>query len=444
MIIDYFYIRIAVTAASRGGRYSKSVITPATDIGGAGFPIPNDLFPPTRADALARLRDFVPRAGRAYAAERNADPGPGRKSNVSMLSPYIRHRVVTEHEVVEAVLQKFAPSTAEKFIHEVFWRTYWKGWLQMRPSVWQAFVDERDAGRDRAAGNAGLKKALAEAEEGRTGIECFDDWVAELVATGYLHNHVRMWFASIWVFTLKLPWALGADFFLRHLIDGDPASNTLGWRWVAGIQTPGKTYLARPDNIEKFTGGRYRPQGLATEAPAIREESPPQRQPIAPADKVPAGARALALVHGDDLRGFDALPVGLELAGVVVAREGHLDTPWPFGDKARAFVAAAAEDAARQVGSALEVPAEVIDGLDSGSLAECARAADADLIVTADAPVGPIDDGLRQIADELAGSGVELRRVRRAWDECAWPHATRGFFPFKKKIPALLEQAGLA
>ena len=418
--------------------------TSPTDITATGFPAPNDLFPPTRADALARLRDFVPRAGRAYAAERNADPGPGRKFNVSMLSPYIRHRVVTEHEVVEAVLQKFAPSTAEKFIHEVFWRTYWKGWLQMRPQVWRDYLAERDLARARWEKNPGRLKAWSDAETGQTGIECFDDWVAELKATGYLHNHVRMWFASIWVFTLNLPWALGADFFLRHLIDGDPASNTLGWRWVAGIQTPGKTYLARPDNIEKFTGGRYRPQGLATEAPAIREESPPQRQPIAPADEVPSGARVLALVHGDDLRGFDALPEGLEIATVVVAREGHSDTPWPLGDKARAFVAAAAEDAARQVGSALEVPAEVIDGLDSGSLAERARAADASFIVTADAPEGPIDDGLRQIVDELAGSGVELRRVRRAWDEFAWPHATRGFFPFKKKIPALLEQAGMA
>ena len=89
---------------------------------------------------------------------RNVDPGPGRKSNVSMQSPYIRHQVVTEHEVVEAVLQKFASSTAEKFIHEVFWCTYWEGWLQMRPSVWQAFVDERGGERDRVAGNAGLKK----------------------------------------------------------------------------------------------------------------------------------------------------------------------------------------------------------------------------------------------------------------------------------------------
>ncbi|MBS3745783.1 MAG: DNA photolyase FAD-binding protein [Wenzhouxiangellaceae bacterium] len=408
--------------------------------------LPNalELFPPTRAAALERLEDFVPRSGRKYASSRNADPGPGLRDNVSMLSPYLRHRVITEHEVVAAVLQEYAPSTAGKFIQEVFWRTYWKGWLQMRPQVWHDYLAERDEARARWEENAGRRKAWSDAEAGRTGIECFDDWVAELKATGYLHNHVRMWFASIWIFTLRLPWSLGADFFLRHLVDGDPASNTLGWRWVAGIQTPGKTYLARPGNIEKFTGGRYRPAGLATEAPAIREESPPQRQPIAPADGVPEGSRVLVLVHGDDLRAFDALPGGLKVAAVVVAREGHSDTPWPFGDKAGAFVAAAAEDAARQAESTLDAPVEVIDGLDSGVLAERAKAAGADAIVTADAPVGPVDDGLGEVSEEIAGSGLELRRVRRAWDEHAWPHATRGFFPFKKKIPALLEQAGLA
>lgn len=408
------------------------------------LPTALDLFAPHRESALERLDDFVPRAGRAYAAERNADPGPGYKSNVSMLSPYIRHRVVTEHEVVAAVLQKYAPSTAEKFIQEVFWRTYWKGWLQMRPQVWHDYLAERDQARARCEENAGRLKAWSDAEAGQTGIECFDDWVAELKATGYLHNHVRMWFASIWIFTLKLPWSLGADFFLRHLFDGDPASNTLGWRWVAGIQTPGKTYLARPDNIEKYTGGRYRPQGLATDAPPIREESQPQRQPIAPADDVPAGARVLVLLHRDDLRGYEALSPGLDICGAVVARAGHADIAWPFGEHADAFASGAAEDAARQVEETLDVAAVLLDGLDAEALLKHARTAKADLIVTADAPVGPIDDGLRKVADELAASGVELKRVRRDWDENAWPHASRGFFPFKKKIPELIEQAGLA
>ena len=66
-----------------------------------------------------------------------------------------------------------------------------------------------------------------------------------------------MWFASIWIFTLNLPWQKGAEFFMKHLFDGDPASNTLSWRWIAGLQTKGKHYLAQSWNISKFTNNRY-------------------------------------------------------------------------------------------------------------------------------------------------------------------------------------------
>lgn len=413
----------------------------------ATHPDPLDLFPPSREAGLKRLGDFVPRSGRKYASGRNADPGPGRKSNVSQLSPYIRHRLITEQEVVAAVLDEFAPSTAEKFIQEVLWRTYWKGWLQMRPQVWHDFLDERDRLREPKELNNGWTRAWQEAEAGRTGIVCFDDWVAELKATGYLHNHARMWFASIWIFTLKLPWALGADFFLRHLVDADPASNTLGWRWVAGIQTRGKTYKARASNIAKYTDGRYDAEALgrqlADETPPVRDEPPPDRQEIASADTVESGTRVLVLLHGDDLRGFEALPHGLDVGGVVVARAGHADAPWPFGDKARAFMDRAADDAAQAASEALEAEAATVDALDAEELIERANAADAEVIVTADAPVGPIDDGLRALAEGLRGQGVALKRVRREWDTHAWPHATKGFFPFKKKIPDLLEQAGL-
>ena len=100
-------------------------------------------------------------------------------------------------------------------------------------------------GRAKLAANAGLRLAFGRAVDGRTGIDGFDDWARELTATHWLHNHARMWFASIWIFTLRLPWALGADFFMRHLIDGDPASNTLSWRWVAGLHTRSKPYAAR-------------------------------------------------------------------------------------------------------------------------------------------------------------------------------------------------------
>ena len=176
---------------------------------------PGELFPPQRSAALARLEAFVLHAGRRYASERNRDSGPGQRDNVSLLSPYLRHRVITEHEVLAAVLRQHSPQAAEKFIQEVFWRTYWKGWLQQRPQIWQAFLRERDADRARLEQSQDLRSALTAAEDGRTGIDGFDAWAWELVQTGYLHNHARMWFASIWIFTLRLPWTLGADFFHR-------------------------------------------------------------------------------------------------------------------------------------------------------------------------------------------------------------------------------------
>ena len=111
--------------------------------------------------------------------------------------------------------------------------------------------------------NSNYKNAI----EGNTNIECFNEWVKELKENNYLHNHTRMWFASIWVFTLGLPWQLGAEFFMKHLYDGDAAANTLGWRWVAGIQTPGKNYLASEWNIKKFTNDRFQNIKLNEECP---------------------------------------------------------------------------------------------------------------------------------------------------------------------------------
>ncbi len=113
-------------------------------------------------------------------------------------------------------------------------------------------------------------------------------------SAGYLHNHARMWFASIWIFTLRLPWVLGADFFMRHLCDGDPASNTLSWRWVAGLHTRGKTYLARASNIATYTGGRFTPQDhdLAAFAPPLTEAAVITRTVLALPAQIPPPAPA--------------------------------------------------------------------------------------------------------------------------------------------------------
>ena len=220
-------------------------------------------FETTRAKAIENLDRFVERNLSDYSKLRNFDFGPDKRSNVSCLSPYITHGVLNEVEIIKKSLAKYSFNKNEKFIQEVLWRTYWKGWLELRPSVWSDYIISLNSIREKYKEDINYLKAI----EGKTNIECFDEWVKELKTHNYLHNHTRMWFASIWIFTLDLPWQLGAEFFLKHLYDGDAASNTLGWRWVAGIQTQGKHYLASEWNIKKFTNNKFQNIKLNENAP---------------------------------------------------------------------------------------------------------------------------------------------------------------------------------
>jgi deoxyribodipyrimidine photo-lyase len=376
--------------------------------------------PPTRAVALERLRAFTPLMGRAYAVGRNHDPGPDGVHAVSGLSPYVRHRLLLEQELVAAARAAHGDE-ARSFVDEVMWRSYWKGWLEHRPAIWRRYLEAVRRGRDDLATQGGLRRVFHDATEGRTGIACFDAWARELVATNRLHNHARMWFASIWIFTLRLPWALGADFFLRHLLDGDPASNTLSWRWVAGLHTVGKCYAARAENIARYTDGRFNPIGQLDEAPdplTENEALPPPRLPGA--DPVPEGRFALLLHDEDCAPDTLGLPLDRIAALATVSVTGRLGAMGIAGPVA-AFAHAAVADAAWR----LAVPAEP---LEPEAVAEWVGRQTCP-VVTAYPPVGPT-------ADLLAG--LPVRRLRRAWDEAAWPHATRGFFAMRSHIPDIL------
>ena len=366
---------------------------------------------PSRAAALERLAEFTPLMGRAYAEGRNFDPGPGKPAYVSALSPYIRRRLITEQEVVAAAIAAHGAEMAEKFIQEVFWRSYWKGWLAQRPAVWAEC---------RARVATALQtppEGYAAAIAGRTGIACFDAWVAELIETGTLHNHARMWFASIWIFTLRLPWFLGADFFLRHLLDGDAASNTLSWRWVAGLHTKGKHYVARADNIARYTNGRFAPHGALNETPEpIQEAAPPAPRPLPTLPALPHGPVTL-LLHEDDLH-----PESLDLRGQDVRRVVGLYAPTAHSSLVQRFTEGALEDGLARAARHFGVPAERVTLQDLPSL--LAREA----VVMAEAPVGWLADALRPYA---------MPAHRRAWDAACWPLATRGFFALRQHIPRL-------
>lgn len=429
---------------------------------------------PKRDAGLRILEDFVPQASR-YAGARNFDlPGhPG----VSCLSPYLRHRLVTESEVIKAVLARHSFRASAKFIEEVCWRTYWKGWLEMRPALWSAYSSAviRLKGESPRAANG---RKLEEVCRGDSGIECFDHWVRELVDTGYLHNHSRMWFASIWIFTLRLPWELGADFFLRHLLDGDPASNTLSWRWVAGLHTRGKHYVARAANIEKFTEGRFAPHGELDESPepltedvqwricGLKESAAHREARFPTLSSSPAGL----LILEDDL-----LPEASELgdcpfSSVASFFAQDVAEELQLSPSVRLFRAEAMIDAARRAGNHWSNDSTALRGVEelsiysdepaeknvsrptplriySGSVDNWIRGVclwaqreHLKAVRVLRPTVGPFRNRLCKLRTELARLGVSLQEHQRRWDTVHWPHAKSGYFSFRRGLEKRLAE----
>ena len=205
-------------------------------------------------EAENRWKDFLKSKIKCYGFYRNYDNGPQAVNFVSGISKFISHRILLEYSIINEVLEKYSSKNVNKFIEEVYWRIYWKGWLENRPSVWNNFVNKHN--------DAFNYKIYEQAITGDTEISFFNSWIHELKEYNYLHNHTRMWFASTWIFNLGLPWELGAKFFMEHLFDGDAASNTLSWRWVAGLHTKGKKYLFTPKNLSKFSNNRFNTKAI--------------------------------------------------------------------------------------------------------------------------------------------------------------------------------------
>ena len=398
---------------------------------------------PTRDAALAHIAEFTPNMGARYAKRRNTDFGPGRHGAVSCLSPHLRRRLVSEDEVIAAALGAHGPEGAEKFIQEVVWRGYFKGWMEQRPTTWDSYRDGLDRDFDALAKDRKLRAQVQAATEGRTGLDCFDAWAQELTETGYLHNHARMWFASIWIFTFGLPWRVGADFFLRNLLDGDPASNTLGWRWVAGLHTRGKTYLAQAWNITQFTDRRFAPRDadLAPNAPALLHEEPdglPPRLGLR-AIAAPDPAKPSALLLTEEECNPATLVAGFDIRATATLEASHLRSPESVAEHVAQFERAALQDTAQRLGhDAINLRAGV-----PGDLATWAANAGVTQIVTPYVPRGYLRDWLDSAQPALDAKGIALTEVQRDWDRLIWPHATAGFFKVKSKIPQVLDAAKL-
>jgi deoxyribodipyrimidine photo-lyase len=381
----------------------------------------------SREAALQQLSAFVPEAGHRYAQNRNFDWSPNETSNTSRLSPAIQRRLLSEEEVLRQTLAVHPFSACEKFVQEVVWRTYWKGWLEWHPSVWETFSDDL-LSLEEVTRSEEYRLAL----EGATGIEAFDSWRKELAESGYLHNHTRMWFASIWIFSLKLPWQLGAELFLRELLDGDAASNTLSWRWVAGLQTPGKHYVARAENIEKFTAGRFNPVGLLQESPApLTEGSPPKRLEALPRfdmTQLPPSKLGL-LVHPEDLS-VEETSLGhgpFESIGLLRDKSPSLSV------HVKQFDEKVMKDTISRLNQRFQKAPIALD--DESQFQRWCQSLDG--IVLVEPWVGPLRDRLTPWLNKVT---KPIWLGRRTYDLALIPQATSGYFTFRKKLPEWAEQ----
>lgn len=402
-------------------------------------------FPGTRAEALARLRGFLPAAG-CYAARRNHVTTT--HENVSRLSPALRARLVLEDEVIEAVLGEYAFSAVEKFVQEVVWRTYWKGWLELRPGVWRDWRLRLRRVRDHAP--AAVLRRAEEVAAGRSGVAVMDGFARELVGTGWLHNHARMWWAAFWIHTERLPWELGVDFFFRHLLDADPASNTLSWRWVAGLQTRGKTYLVRRSNVEKYLAPEHLdPAGLdalddTRARPAAIEDTadlaPVPLPELPPAPGELPGRWGLWL-HPDDLAPEVGALAAIRPTAVAAFTSRAVYGRLGLSPARQDFLARALTDGVDRAAAHFGCPGTCADApTTAAGLADWARAERLAAVVAYAPFTGPVGDALPAVRAALAEAGVALVLLRRPWDAQLFPFARRGYFDFWARAQARLRE----
>ncbi len=374
-------------------------------------------FEASRAKAIDKLNNFVEKNLSDYSRLRNFDFGPDKRDNVSCLSPYVTHGVLNEIEIIKKSLAKFSFSKNEKFIQEVLWRTYWKGWLELRPNVWTDYLVSLNSIGKKFKDN----KEYLNAIEGNTNIECFNEWVKELKENNYLHNHTRMWFASIWIFTLDLPWQLGAEFFMQHLYDGDAASNTLGWRWVAGIQTQGKHYLASEWNIKKFTNNRFNNIKLNENAPPKVSEKTYSivKQNFANPQDIDQNN---LLIFENNLS-FEITDFkDFKFKKIYLVSNKNENRSIKLSDKVIEFKSLLIKDQEQRIKNQ-SIECEIIDISEIKKIGE---------------NIISLYPTVSENLDYLNSNNIKLNFLYRKLDQYSWQYCNKGFFNFKNYIPKII------
>ncbi len=374
------------------------------------------LFEASRAKAIEKLNHFVENNLSEYSKLRNFDFGSENRSNVSCLSPYITHGIISEKEIIKKSLDKFSFAKNEKFIQEVLWRTYWKGWLELRPNVWNDYLIELKKIKEELKDN----KEYLNAIEGKTNIECFNVWVNELKENNYLHNHTRMWFASIWIFTLELPWQLGAEFFMQHLYDGDAASNTLGWRWVAGIQTQGKHYLASEWNIKKFTNNRFQNIKLNENAPPKNSER--SYSVINQEFSNPQDIREKNLIIFENNLSFEITDFNKNFfKKIYIVSNKNENRSIKLSERLEKFKSLLVEDQKQRLKDK-KIDSEVININEINNIENCYG----------------LYPAVGENLDYLNSNNLKIEFLYRDLDRISWQYCNKGFFNFKNYIPKII------
>ncbi len=380
---------------------------------GSVFDLPG--WTPTREAALAQLRRVDPRA---YGRTRNSLDGA-----VTRLSPWITHGFIDLPEIVDSLRARFRVNTDDKLVFELAWREFFH-------HVWGH--QGEDILRDIRAPLAGVEYAATLPDDiltASTGVPVIDATVRQLYATGYLHNHQRMWLASYVVHLRKVAWRAAADWLYGHLLDGDLASNHLSWQWCAGTFSS-KPYLFNADNVARYAPA-LASQGTAIDAayPALdelarhgRDAGPESQRPegveipvllgVAPAgefaelDARAVNGRRIALLHPWSLK----RPKQVDLVIGVLHAPFHARFPW--SERRWRFVI----DGMRQLA----------DVVWCGDLATLPAALDAADSVQAVATLNP---GYREALDD---ERVELVDAPRFLDDPAQP--CRSFSQFWEQV----------
>ena len=373
-------------------------------------------FVTTRKEALDVMERYIENNISDYTAKRNFDFGPQNRKNISCLSPYITHRLISEYEVAKKTLSKYPYQKVEKFIQEIFWRVYWKGWLELRPKVWTDFVEDTK--------NIENTKEYEKAINGETNIDCFNDWVKELKENNYLHNHTRMWFASIWIFTLKLPWQKGAEFFLRELYDGDAASNTLSWRWVAGIQTKGKNYIAQNWNINKFTNNKYKDLKLNENPQPIIDQRDYKVSPLSISNNETASDKLVFFENELDFQFFN-IDNHKKVYCILLAND---ERQVKLGSKVLDYKKNLIKNQIQNSGLKIEF----IEGKKFIELSSNDK--DFDIVYPS------IGENMSFLKRVIKKNNLNINYLTREEDNYCWQFSNKGYFNFKSNIPKILSQ----